>query len=96
MRAWDASPSCCSPCSRRWNAPSPPNASPMPALSHMQLAAASVGRSPTWKTKIEYARLLKEQGSSLEQIAAKTGIPKASLHRYLSVLDAGGIEERPS
>ena len=33
--------------------------------------------------KIEYARLLKEQGSSLGQIAAKTGIPKASLHRYL-------------
>lgn len=36
--------------------------------------------------KIEYARLLKEQGSSLGQIAAKTGIPKASLHRYLTEL----------
>jgi DNA invertase Pin-like site-specific DNA recombinase len=33
--------------------------------------------------KIEYARLLKQQGSSLGQIAAKTGIPKTSLHRYL-------------
>jgi DNA invertase Pin-like site-specific DNA recombinase len=33
--------------------------------------------------KIEYAKLLKEQGSSLGQIAAKTGIPKTSLHRYL-------------
>ncbi|QRP49062.1 recombinase family protein [Amycolatopsis sp. FDAARGOS 1241] len=33
--------------------------------------------------KIEYARLLKEQGGSFGQIAAKTGIPKTSLHRYL-------------
>ncbi|PRX98998.1 recombinase family protein [Allonocardiopsis opalescens] len=34
--------------------------------------------------KIEYARLLKRQGSSLGEIAAKTGIPKTSLHRYLA------------
>ena len=34
--------------------------------------------------KIEYARLLKGQGGSLGQIAAKTGIPKTSLHRYLA------------
>jgi DNA invertase Pin-like site-specific DNA recombinase len=34
--------------------------------------------------KIEYARLLKAQGSSLGVIAAKTGIPKTSLHRYLT------------
>ncbi|MEV4753420.1 recombinase family protein [Streptosporangium sp. NPDC049248] len=34
--------------------------------------------------KIEYARLLKAQGESLGQIAAKTGIPKTSLHRYLA------------
>ncbi|MFH8553878.1 recombinase family protein [Streptomyces celluloflavus] len=34
--------------------------------------------------KIEYARLLKQQGTSLGQIAAKTGIPKTSLHRYLA------------
>ncbi|MEG3629959.1 helix-turn-helix domain-containing protein [Streptomyces poriticola] len=33
--------------------------------------------------KIEYAKLLKEQGSSLGQIAEKTGIPKTSLHRCL-------------
>ncbi|GAB1639616.1 recombinase family protein [Krasilnikovia sp. MM14-A1259] len=33
--------------------------------------------------KIEYARLLKAQGTSLGKIAAKTGIPKTSLHRYL-------------
>ncbi|MBG0825933.1 recombinase family protein [Planomonospora sp. ID91781] len=33
--------------------------------------------------KIEYARLLKAQGESLGTIAAKTGIPKTSLHRYL-------------
>jgi DNA invertase Pin-like site-specific DNA recombinase len=34
--------------------------------------------------KIEYARLLKGHGDSLGQIAAKTGIPKTSLHRYLA------------
>jgi DNA invertase Pin-like site-specific DNA recombinase len=34
--------------------------------------------------KIEYARLLKDQGDSLGVIAAKTGIPKTSLHRYLA------------
>jgi DNA invertase Pin-like site-specific DNA recombinase len=34
--------------------------------------------------KIEYARLLKSHGDSLGQIAAKTGIPKTSLHRYLA------------
>jgi DNA invertase Pin-like site-specific DNA recombinase len=33
--------------------------------------------------KIEYARLLREQGRTLGQIAARTGIPKTSLHRYL-------------
>ncbi|WP_424532983.1 RNA polymerase subunit sigma-70 [Sphaerisporangium viridialbum] len=34
--------------------------------------------------KIEYARSLKAQGDSLGRIAAETGIPKTSLHRYLS------------
>jgi DNA invertase Pin-like site-specific DNA recombinase len=34
--------------------------------------------------KIEYARLLKAGGASLGKIAEKTGIPKTSLHRYLS------------
>lgn len=34
--------------------------------------------------KIEYARLLRDQGDSLGKIAAKTGIPKTSLHRYLN------------
>jgi DNA invertase Pin-like site-specific DNA recombinase len=33
--------------------------------------------------KIEYARLLKDQGSSYGEISTKTGIPKSSLHRYL-------------
>lgn len=31
---------------------------------------------------IDYARLLKAEGHTLGQIAAKTGIPKTSLHRY--------------
>jgi DNA invertase Pin-like site-specific DNA recombinase len=34
--------------------------------------------------KIEYARLLREQGRSYGEISAKTKIPKASLHRYLA------------
>lgn len=34
--------------------------------------------------RIEYARLLKAQGASLGAIATKTGIPKTSLHRYLT------------
>jgi len=34
--------------------------------------------------KIEYARLLRGQGESYGQIAAKTSIPKTSLHRYLT------------
>jgi len=37
--------------------------------------------------KIEYARLLRGQGSSYGEITAKTSIPRASLHRYLSPLD---------
>jgi DNA invertase Pin-like site-specific DNA recombinase len=36
---------------------------------------------------IEYARLLHAQGVSLGQVAAKTGIPKSSLHRYLATAD---------
>ena len=39
--------------------------------------------------KIEYARLLRGQGSSYGEISAKTSIPKASLHRYLGSVDAG-------
>ena len=39
--------------------------------------------------KIEYARLLRAQGHSYSQISAKTSIPKASLHRYLTTRDAG-------
>ncbi|MFC5188052.1 hypothetical protein [Actinomadura harenae] len=37
--------------------------------------------------KIEYARLLKAQGDSLGVSAAKTGIRKTSLHRYLTASD---------
>jgi DNA invertase Pin-like site-specific DNA recombinase len=40
--------------------------------------------------KIEYARLLQGQGDSLGQIAAKTGIPKTSLHRYLASVPSAG------
>lgn len=40
--------------------------------------------------KIEYARLLKAQGETFGQIAAKTGIPKSSLHRYLTRVPVTG------
>jgi DNA invertase Pin-like site-specific DNA recombinase len=44
-----------------------------------------IGRPPAWPDdKIDYARLLREQGNSLGEIASKTGIPKTSLHRYLT------------
>lgn len=39
--------------------------------------------------KIEYAQLLRAQGHSYSQIAAKTSIPKTSLHRYLMPHNAG-------
>jgi DNA invertase Pin-like site-specific DNA recombinase len=38
--------------------------------------------------KIEYARLLRAQGKSYGEISAKTGIPKASLYRYLALDEA--------
>ncbi|MEV0494891.1 recombinase family protein [Streptomyces atratus] len=43
--------------------------------------------------KIEYARLLKQQGSSLGEIAGKTGIPKTSLHRYLAEVNPAASTE---
>jgi DNA invertase Pin-like site-specific DNA recombinase len=49
-----------------------------------QAAGRQVGRPVAHPTdKIEYARLLHAQGHSLGAIAAKTSIPKTSLHRYL-------------
>jgi DNA invertase Pin-like site-specific DNA recombinase len=41
--------------------------------------------------RIEYARLLKVRGESLGKIAAKTGIPKTSLHRYLAMLEPAPV-----
>ncbi len=46
--------------------------------------------------KIEYAKLLREQGSSLGQTAAKTCIPKASLHRYLTELVPANLVQSTS
>jgi DNA invertase Pin-like site-specific DNA recombinase len=44
-----------------------------------------IGRPAAWPAdKIDYARLLREQGKSLGEIASKNGIPKTSLHRYLA------------
>jgi DNA invertase Pin-like site-specific DNA recombinase len=47
-------------------------------------AGRHVGRPVAYPPeKIEHARLLRAQGDSLAVIAAKTGIPKTSLHRYI-------------
>nr|WP_268907965.1 recombinase family protein [Catenulispora pinistramenti] len=54
------------------------------ARSVAEAAGRRVGRPIAHPAdKIEYARLLKAQGESLGKIAAETGIPKTSLHRYL-------------
>jgi DNA invertase Pin-like site-specific DNA recombinase len=50
-----------------------------------EAAGRQVGRPRAHPAdKIDYASLLRQQGRSLGEIAAKTGIPKTSLHRYLS------------
>ncbi|MFE4869888.1 helix-turn-helix domain-containing protein [Streptomyces sp. NPDC056682] len=36
---------------------------------------------------------MKQQGSSLGEIAAKTGIPKTSLHRYLAEVNSAASTE---
>ena len=61
--------------------------------AHARAVAESAGRQVGRPIahpadKIEYARLLKGRGDSLSQIAAKTGIPKTSLHRYLALAAA--------
>ncbi len=59
------------------------------ARSVAEAAGRHVGRPAAHPPeKIEHARLLKAQGDSLAQIAAKTGIPKTSLHRYLAAPNA--------
>jgi DNA invertase Pin-like site-specific DNA recombinase len=46
--------------------------------------------------KIEYARLLRGEGQSYGEISAKTKIPKASLHRYLTPSHLQPISTRPA
>lgn len=56
-----------------------------------ETAGRQIGRPVAHpEDKIEYARLLKAQGDSLGVIAAKTGIPKTSLHRYLATTADSG------
>jgi len=57
--------------------------------AHARSVAEASGRQPGRPLahpadKIEYARLLRGQGHSYGQISARTGIPRASLHRYLA------------
>ncbi|WP_218584236.1 hypothetical protein [Nocardia cyriacigeorgica] len=41
------------------------------------------GRPVAWPDdKIDYARLIRKQGSCLGEITSRTSIPKTSLHRY--------------
>ena len=55
------------------------------ARSVAEAAGRLVGRPIAHPAdKIEYARLLRGQGQSYGEISAKTSIPKASLHRYLT------------
>ena len=55
------------------------------ARSVAEAAGRHIGRPIAHPAdKIEYARLLRGQGRSYGEISAKTSIPKASLHRYLS------------
>jgi len=42
---WPSSPSCCSPCSGRWNGPTPSSGPPTPAPPRPPRAAGSAGRS---------------------------------------------------
>lgn len=82
------------PCSPRWNAPSPPNAHAH-ARAVAEAADRRIGRPVAHPDdKIEYAKLPKEQDRSLGQIAAKTGIPKTSLHRYLQGLSGAANDAR--
>ena len=61
--------------------------------AHARSVAEANGRQPGRPVahpadKIDYARLLRAQGKSYGEISAKTGIPKASLHRYLTPVEA--------
>ena len=57
--------------------------------SHARAVAEAAGRQVGRPVahpaeKIEHARLLKATGDCLAVISCKTGIPNASLHRYLA------------
>ncbi len=77
------SPSCCSPCSGRWNAPTPSSGPPTPAPSRPPRAAGAAGRSPSTRAKLDYAAHLRAAGHTIAEIVTKTGIPPASLYRHL-------------
>ncbi|MEU6033677.1 GNAT family N-acetyltransferase [Streptomyces tauricus] len=50
-----------------------------------ETAGRRISRSVALPTdRVGYARLLKQQGSSLGEVADATGVPKTSLHRYLA------------
>lgn len=58
--------------------------------AHARAVAAAKGRrigrrKAHSEETIEYARLLRQEGHSLGEIEKRTGIPRSSVHRYLSV-----------
>jgi DNA invertase Pin-like site-specific DNA recombinase len=54
-------------------------------------SGARVGRKRAHTdAQIEHARLLRDKGTSMANIVAKTGIPRASLYRYLNQADSQG------
>ncbi|MEU4408653.1 hypothetical protein AB0F88_29385 [Streptosporangium sp. NPDC023963] len=64
-----------------------------PARAVAETAGRHIGRPVARPAdKIDHARLLKAQGHTLGQVAAKTGIPKISLHRHLAEAPAKARE----
>jgi DNA invertase Pin-like site-specific DNA recombinase len=60
-------------------------------------AGKRIGRPLTHPAeKIEYARLMRARCESLSPIVTKTGIPKASLHRYLTPAQTTATTPRAS
>jgi len=62
--------------------------------AHARAVAAASGRVTGrplahGASAVEYARLLRGRGLSLARIASRAGIPKTTLHRYLSASAAG-------
>lgn len=68
----------------------------MERAAHARAVATAKGRRvgrPVLvdRTKLEWAEHLREQGSTIAEIVAKTGIPRSSLYRHLPPRPAPGV-----